>query len=52
LDQWFTEEQFEAYRALGFHAAYGFFSGGDDFACIDGTKARSQVELLNQLLGL
>src|SRR6266542_1203738 len=30
-DQFFTEEQFEVYRALGFHAADGFF-GGHKFA--------------------
>ena len=27
LDQMFSEEQFEAYRALGFHAANRFFTG-------------------------
>lgn len=32
LDQFFSEEQFEVYRALGFHAAKGFLSGNDDFA--------------------
>jgi predicted acylesterase/phospholipase RssA len=31
-DQFFTEEQFENYRALGFHAVDGFFNGADDFA--------------------
>jgi hypothetical protein len=29
-DQFFSEEQFEAYRNLGFHAAQGFFSGRDN----------------------
>ena len=55
LDQWFTEEQFEAYRALGFHAAHGLFSGSDDFARLDsddGAKARHQVADLNELLVL
>ncbi len=28
-DQFFTEEQFEAYRALGFHAMFGALSGRD-----------------------
>lgn len=28
-DQMFSEEQFEVYRALGFHAAYGAFSSND-----------------------
>jgi hypothetical protein len=31
-DQFFTEEQFEMYRALGFHMVDGFFSGSDRFA--------------------
>lgn len=29
-DQFFSEEQFEVYRALGFHMAHGFLSGEDD----------------------
>src|SRR5579871_349173 len=29
LDQFFTEEQFEAYRALGFHAVNSAFKGSD-----------------------
>ncbi|CAN7741335.1 patatin-like phospholipase family protein [Rhizobium leguminosarum] len=32
LDQFFSEEQFEVYRALGFHAVQHFLSGTDDFA--------------------
>jgi Patatin-like phospholipase len=32
VDQFFSEEQFEAYRALGFHAARGLLTGADDFA--------------------
>jgi hypothetical protein len=35
LDQFFGEEQFEAYRALGFHIVDHFFSGEDDFGCLD-----------------
>jgi len=31
-DQLFSEEQFEAYRALGFHAAHRFFDRRDKFA--------------------
>ena len=50
LDQMFTEEQFEAYRALGFHAAYGLFSGTDTFAYLD--SAAEQVKDLNKLFGL
>jgi predicted acylesterase/phospholipase RssA len=32
VDQFFGEEQFEVYRALGFHAARGLFTGENDFA--------------------
>lgn len=32
LDQFFTEEQFEVYRALGYHMARGFFKGEHDAA--------------------
>ncbi|MDL2408668.1 hypothetical protein PY650_24095 [Rhizobium calliandrae] len=32
LDQFFSEEQFEVYRALGFHAVQHFLSGTDEFA--------------------
>jgi len=32
LDQLFSEEQFESYRALGFHATHGFFERRDEFA--------------------
>jgi len=35
LDQLFSEEQFEAYRALGFHAAFRFFDRRDRFAYRD-----------------
>jgi len=35
LDQMFSEEQFEAYRALGYHAAYGLFDRRDTFAKLD-----------------
>lgn len=52
LDQLFTEEQFEAYRALGFHAAYGLFDRSDAFAHLDAAKnpsVRPAIELLDQL---
>jgi hypothetical protein len=55
LDQLFTEEQFEAYRALGFHAAYGLFDRSDAFAHLDATKnpsVRPAIELLDQLFPL
>ena len=32
VDQFFNEEQFEAYRALGFHATRGLLTGADDFS--------------------
>jgi hypothetical protein len=32
LDQFFSEEQFEVYRALGFHMTRGFFTGRDHAA--------------------
>jgi hypothetical protein len=54
LDQWFTEEQFEAYRALGFHAAYGLFSGKDKYAFLDLDEDRDclpNVTVLNELFG-
>jgi hypothetical protein len=35
LDQLFSEEQFEAYRALGFHATHRFFDRRDHFAHLD-----------------
>lgn len=34
-DQLFSEEQFESYRALGFHASYRFFDRRDRFAHLD-----------------
>ena len=52
VDQMFSEEQFEAYRALGFHAAYGLFDRRDDFAKLDINefpKVREQLELLDRL---
>ncbi len=34
VDQFFSEEQFEVYRTLGFHATTGFFSGEDRFGVL------------------
>src|SRR5262249_4616462 len=42
LDQMFSEEQFEVYRALGFHATYRFFNREDEFTFLD-PKANQQV---------
>ena len=36
-DQFFTEEQFEAYRALGYHVVEGYFSGVDEVSYLTGT---------------
>jgi hypothetical protein len=52
LDQMFCEEQFEAYRALGYHAANGLFDRRDDFAKLDPAefpRASVHAELLDQL---
>ena len=45
-DQFFSEEQFEAYRNLGFHATQGFFSDRDEVAAITATTvfAAGEVE--------
>jgi len=34
-DQFFTEEQFEAYRALGYHVVEGYFSDSDDVSFLN-----------------
>ena len=52
LDQMFTEEQFEAYRALGFHGAFGLFDRSDAVAHLDplaNADVRSQMMDLDQL---
>jgi len=52
LDQMFSEEQFEAYRALGFHAVYKLFDRNDRFAHLDPAKCphtRAQIALLDHL---
>ncbi|HWK95390.1 MAG TPA: patatin-like phospholipase family protein [Pseudolabrys sp.] len=52
IDQLFSEEQFEAYRALGFHATNRFFSRRDKFACpnlAENPCIREEVKLLDQL---
>jgi hypothetical protein len=48
----FSEEQFEAYRALGFHAVYKLFDRNDRFAHLDPAKCphtRAQIALLDHL---
>lgn len=54
-DQFFTEEQFEVYRALGFHAVNGFLSRKDDFAIaselLSSMKSPDDIyRIVNQLL--
>jgi hypothetical protein len=55
LDQLFSEEQFEAYRALGFHAAHGFFDRRDQFAHRDpkeNASVEDHLDFLNDLFPL
>ncbi|TPQ41744.1 cell division protein, partial [Bradyrhizobium guangdongense] len=40
-DQFFSEEQFEVYRALGFHITHGFLSGEHPVAVGPGTDPRT-----------
>ncbi|MCS3729308.1 patatin-like phospholipase family protein [Bradyrhizobium betae] len=40
-DQFFSEEQFEVYRALGFHMAHGFLSGDNPVAVGCGISPRT-----------
>ena len=50
LDQMFSEEQFEAYRALGYHAAHGLFDRHDKFAHLDADEfAETPTQLADQL---
>ena len=49
LDQLFSEEQFEAYRALGFHATHGFFDRRDQFAHRDPKENACVEDLLDFL---
>ncbi len=51
-DQLFSEEQFEAYRALGFHAANRFFDRRDHFAHLDAKQNKcvgDQMDYLDKL---
>jgi predicted acylesterase/phospholipase RssA len=44
-DQFFTEEQFEAYRSLGYHVVEGYFSGVDAISWLeDGHGAWTSVD--------
>jgi hypothetical protein len=59
LDQLFTEEQFEAYRALGFHAVHSAFNGDDEVSMDPypakwrGESSLMPIEVrMRQILGL
>ncbi|MGH6922135.1 MAG: patatin-like phospholipase family protein [Propylenella sp.] len=43
-DQFFSEEQFEVYRALGFHAMFGFLSGEAKVAVAEALRAPKRTE--------
>ncbi len=52
LDQMFSEEQFEVYRALGFHAAHRLFDLRDEFVHIDlreHSRASEEIAYLDRL---
>jgi hypothetical protein len=51
-DQFFTEEQFECYRALGYHTVEGFFSNTDECSVLKGGHGawNSDVEGKNEVL--
>ncbi len=52
VDQMFSEEQFEAYRALGYHATNGLFDRRDDYAKLDTNEfpdAWKDAKLLDDL---
>ena len=50
LDQFFSEEQFEVYRALGFHVAKGFFTGRDSFGSLLAADHDGWLEHLEETL--
>jgi hypothetical protein len=50
-DQFFSEEQFEVYRALGFHAAYGMLEGEHDVQVLDEEDVVGKPPRLARLLG-
>lgn len=44
IDQFFSEEQFEVYRALGFHIVKELLDGGDDVASLDSALYRNWLD--------
>ena len=51
-DQFFSEEQFEMYRALGFRMVDGFFSRKDDFSFIGGAEGFADQDSAFQSIDL
>lgn len=52
LDQFFKNDQFEVYRALGYHSTIGVFDGQDSFSHLDETEfagTRELISLIDQL---
>jgi hypothetical protein len=49
VDQFFSEEQFEVYRALGFHACRNLFAGADAFATRAGVGAEWKKQVRDAL---
>ena len=49
LDQFFSEEQFEVYRALGFHMTRRFFTGKDDAAFWTPEDPEQRAEFLQDV---
>jgi Patatin-like phospholipase len=49
-DQFFSEEQFEVYRALGFHAAHEFLKGSDAFGVFPSDRYDHWIEDIRQVL--
>lgn len=50
LDQFFSEEQFEVYRALGFHATRNFFIGRDCAAMLRTSPVKDWPEFIQRAL--
>ncbi|MGA7383651.1 MAG: patatin-like phospholipase family protein [Methylocella sp.] len=50
LDQFFGEEQFEVYRALGFHATRKFFLGEDRAAMLKASPVKDWPEAIRRAL--
>ncbi|MER8733558.1 hypothetical protein NKH28_27715 [Mesorhizobium sp. M1227] len=49
-DQFFSEEQFEVYRSLGFHATNGFLKGADAFGLFPADRYENWIDDLNGVL--